>query len=74
MERDEAKKVSFAKRQRANFLAESKGVHFCSVRCFEMFDGFPVESRVPVERYPVEFSQPSQRGDHLLQFDGFKPK
>lgn len=72
MERNQSKKVTIPKRDRANSLTESKRIHLCSVGCFEVLDEFPLKTCMPIQRVPVQLPQPPQRSNDLLEVDDLK--
>jgi len=74
MEQEEPEKLSVAKCERADSLAQAKRVHFGSIWRFQALDCLPMEAEVTIKSAPVEFPQAAQRGDHLLQFSGLEAK
>ena len=74
MERSQTQEITVAKRNCANSLTQSQRVHLYTVGSFDMLDQFPLKTRVPMERIPVQLAQPSEGGDNLLEIRDLQAK
>ena len=72
MKRDQSPELAVTKCDRANSLTQAKRVHLGTVWCLQVLKSFPAEARMAMEAVPVQFAQPAQGSDDLLQLVGLE--